>query len=72
VKNGKAMAHKFADSCVTSGLEDEPYWRDVGTIDAFWQANIDLTDFVPKLDIYDNSLADLDLFRNRAAGQVHP
>ncbi|WP_435259100.1 glucose-1-phosphate adenylyltransferase [Thioclava sp. FR2] len=55
VKNGKAMAHKFADSCVTSGLEDEPYWRDVGTIDAFWQANIDLTEFTPKLDIYDNS-----------------
>jgi len=55
VKNGKAMAHRFADSCVTSGLEEEPYWRDVGTIDAFWQANIDLTDFVPKLDIYDQS-----------------
>ena len=55
VKNGKAMAHKFADSCVKSGLESEPYWRDVGTIDAFWQANIDLTDFVPKLDIYDQS-----------------
>jgi glucose-1-phosphate adenylyltransferase len=55
VKNGKAVAHKFADSCVTSGLEKEPYWRDVGTIDAFWQANIDLTDFVPKLDLYDSS-----------------
>ncbi|MES2664807.1 MAG: glucose-1-phosphate adenylyltransferase, partial [Pseudomonadota bacterium] len=55
VKNGKAVAHKFADSCVTSGLEEEPYWRDVGTIDAFWQANIDLTDFVPKLDLYDNA-----------------
>jgi glucose-1-phosphate adenylyltransferase len=55
VKNGKAVAHKFADSCVTSGHESEPYWRDVGTIDAFWQANIDLTDFVPKLDLYDNS-----------------
>lgn len=55
VKHGKAMAHRFADSCVTTGLEDEPYWRDVGTLDAFWQANIDLTDFVPKLDIYDNS-----------------
>ena len=40
VKNGKAVAHKFADSCVKSGLETEPYWRDVGTIDAFWQANI--------------------------------
>ncbi|MDP3263253.1 MAG: glucose-1-phosphate adenylyltransferase [Tabrizicola sp.] len=55
VKNGKAVAHKFADSCVKSGLETEPYWRDVGTIDAFWQANIDLTDFVPKLDLYDNA-----------------
>ena len=55
VRGGKAMAHKFSDSCVKSGLETEPYWRDVGTIDAFWQANIDLTDFVPKLDIYDSS-----------------
>ena len=55
VKNGKAVAHRFADSCVKSGLETEPYWRDVGTIDAFWQANIDLTDFVPKLDLYDNA-----------------
>ncbi len=55
VKNGKAMAHRFEESCVTTGLEDEPYWRDVGTIDAFWQANIDLTDFTPKLDLYDNS-----------------
>ncbi|MFB2532576.1 glucose-1-phosphate adenylyltransferase [Paracoccus sp. p4-l81] len=54
VKSGKAMAHRFAESCVKSGLETEPYWRDVGTIDAFWQANIDLTDFVPKLDLYDN------------------
>ncbi|HMO07854.1 MAG TPA: glucose-1-phosphate adenylyltransferase [Paracoccaceae bacterium] len=55
VKGGKAVAHRFADSCVKSGLETEPYWRDVGTIDAFWQANIDLTDFVPKLDLYDNA-----------------
>jgi len=55
VKNGKAVAHKFTDSCVRSGLETEAYWRDVGTIDAYWQANIDLTDFVPKLDIYDRT-----------------
>ncbi len=55
VRNGKAMAHKFSESCVKSGLEVEPYWRDVGTIDAFWQANIDLTDFIPKLDLYDRS-----------------
>ena len=52
VKNGKAVAHKFSDSCVMTGSEPRPYWRDVGTVDAFWQANLDLTDFVPELDIY--------------------
>lgn len=55
VKNGSAYAHKFSDSCVMSGLETEPYWRDVGTIDSYWQANIDLTEFVPALDVYDNA-----------------
>jgi len=55
VKNGKAIAHPFSRSCVLSGTETEPYWRDVGTIDAYWQANIDLTDFAPELDLYDNS-----------------
>lgn len=53
VKTGKAYAHPFSRSCVTSGFEKQPYWRDVGTVDAFWQANIDLTDFTPELDIYD-------------------
>ena len=52
VKSGDARAHPFDRSCVMSGLETEPYWRDVGTIDAYWQANIDLTDFKPELDIY--------------------
>ncbi len=52
VKGGKAMAHRFSDSCVMTGDETRPYWRDVGTIDAFWRANIDLTDFQPELDIY--------------------
>ncbi len=55
VKDGKAVAHEFSRSCVRSGLEEKPYWRDVGTIDAYWQANVDLTDFVPELDIYDRS-----------------
>lgn len=54
VAEGGAYAHPFSRSCVMSGLEPEPYWRDVGTIDAFWQANIDLTDFTPELDIYAN------------------
>ncbi len=55
VSNGKAVAHRFARSCVRSDFESTPYWRDVGTIDAYWQANIDLTDIVPELDIYDKS-----------------
>jgi glucose-1-phosphate adenylyltransferase len=55
VRNGKAVAHLFADSCVRSGMETEPYWRDAGTVDAFWEANIDLTDFIPALDLYDNA-----------------
>ena len=53
VKNGKAVAHRFSDSCVRSGLEVEAYWRDVGTVDAYWEANIDLTAIVPELDLYD-------------------
>jgi len=55
VKHGRAFAHKFEDSCVRSGAEAEPYWRDVGTVDAYWQANIDLTDIVPDLDLYDRA-----------------
>ncbi|MEP2781914.1 MAG: glucose-1-phosphate adenylyltransferase [Pseudoruegeria sp.] len=55
VKGGKAVAHPFGRSCVLGGLEKAPYWRDVGTVDAFWQANIDLTDFQPELDIFDNA-----------------
>ena len=52
VKNGKAVAHRFSNSCVMTGTETKPYWRDVGTVDAFWQTNLDLTDFEPELDIY--------------------
>jgi glucose-1-phosphate adenylyltransferase len=53
VKNGKAVAHRFTASCVRSEHEKEAYWRDVGTVDAYWEANIDLTDIVPALDLYD-------------------
>jgi glucose-1-phosphate adenylyltransferase len=54
VQHGKAVAHRFSQSCVRSDHEVEAYWRDVGTIDAYWDANIDLTDIVPKLDLYDH------------------
>lgn len=54
VKHGKAVAHRFERSCVRSSAEEAPYWRDVGTVDAYWEANIDLTDVVPGLDLYDH------------------
>ena len=53
VSGGKAVAHRFAKSCVRSSLEKGSYWRDVGTIDAYWAANVDLTDTLPELDLYD-------------------
>jgi glucose-1-phosphate adenylyltransferase len=54
VKHGKAVAHRFPQSCVRSEFEAEAYWRDVGTLDAYWKANIDLTDVLPALDLYDS------------------
>ena len=55
VRQGRAVAHRFEESCVRSGSEAGSYWRDVGTVDAYWRANIDLTDVVPDLDLYDRA-----------------
>jgi glucose-1-phosphate adenylyltransferase len=52
VRGGKAQAHRFSDSCVRAP-GDPVYWRDVGTVDAFWHANIDLTNFSPDLNLWD-------------------
>jgi glucose-1-phosphate adenylyltransferase len=53
VEAGRARAHRFDDSCVRDPGAPA-YWKDVGTVDAYWQANIDLTDFVPELNLWDN------------------
>ena len=55
VKHGHAQAHRFSASCVRSTEEPGAYWRDVGTIDAYWEANLDLTDVVPELDLYETN-----------------
>ena len=47
-------AHRLQDSC-TQLNEGVPYWRDVGTIDAFWEANLELTRVSPALNLYDQS-----------------
>jgi glucose-1-phosphate adenylyltransferase len=48
------MAHRFSKSCVRH-QDAEAYWRDVGTVDAYWEANLDLTRVVPQLDLYDSN-----------------
>jgi glucose-1-phosphate adenylyltransferase len=49
----RIFAQPFQDSCV--GMNDgRPYWRDVGTVDAYWEANIDLTHVTPELNMYDD------------------
>src|SRR5579872_3988822 len=55
VKHGRAVAHQFSRSCVRAGTDQPSYWRDAGTVDAYWSANIDLTAVVPDLDLYDRS-----------------
>ena len=49
----RVLAHRFADSCVNT-VGEHPYWRDVGTIDAYWEANMELTKVVPELNLYDD------------------
>jgi glucose-1-phosphate adenylyltransferase len=46
-------AHNFSDSCVNM-VGGVPYWRDVGTLDAYWEANMDLTHVTPDLNLYDH------------------
>ncbi|WP_156840094.1 glucose-1-phosphate adenylyltransferase [Novosphingobium aquimarinum] len=53
VKNGTAQAHRFTTSCIRAAEEIGEYWRDAGTIDAYFDANLDLTDVVPQIDMYD-------------------
>ena len=55
VKAGVVAAHPFDLSCVGTKAGQPAYWRDVGTIDAYWDANIDLTATDPQLNLYDTT-----------------
>jgi glucose-1-phosphate adenylyltransferase len=55
VREAKAVAHHYSRSCVRAPGQTHSYWRDVGTLDAYWAANMDLTDIVPQLDLYDRN-----------------
>jgi glucose-1-phosphate adenylyltransferase len=53
VSRYRCIAHDFAESCVGITASGTPYWRDVGTVDAYWEANIELTKVTPELNMYD-------------------
>ncbi len=53
VNNYRVFAQSFEQSCV--GMEEgkAPYWRDVGTIDSYWEASMEMTKVIPDLNMYD-------------------
>lgn len=67
----KIVAHPFSRSCIQNVSYDEPYWRDVGTLSAYWQANIDLTKLLPRLDLYDDSWPIRTVHYQRAAAKFN-
>lgn len=56
VRDHLAHAHDFSKSCIRNrGNKSIVYWRDVGTIDAYWEANMDIASVQPQLDVYDSN-----------------
>jgi glucose-1-phosphate adenylyltransferase len=53
IKKYHVYAQSFEQSCVGMGDDKVPYWRDVGTIDSYWEANMELTKVIPDLNMYD-------------------
>jgi glucose-1-phosphate adenylyltransferase len=53
IKKYHVFAQSFEQSCVGMGDDNVPYWRDVGTVDSYWEANMELTKVIPDLNMYD-------------------
>ena len=50
IQNYRVFAYPFRDT--ETGRQ--AYWRDVGTVDAFWEANLELIGITPELNLYDS------------------
>ena len=57
LKNGsKVFVYDFSKNEFAGMTKSEAgYWRDVGTVDAYWQANMDLLSYLPELNLYSES-----------------
>jgi glucose-1-phosphate adenylyltransferase len=49
IRNYRVYAYPFRDA----ETQQQAYWRDVGTLDAFWEANMELITVIPQLNLYD-------------------
>ncbi len=50
LNTGKLFAYEFKDE----NKKEAKYWRDVGTIDSYWEANMDLVSVDPQFNLYDS------------------
>jgi len=55
VETSRVYAHRFENSCIPNEGHPDPYWRDVGSVDSYWEANMDLTTVLPALNLYDKN-----------------
>jgi len=51
IRRYRVFGYPFRD--VQTGKQS--YWRDVGTVDAFWEANLELIGITPELNLYDEN-----------------
>jgi glucose-1-phosphate adenylyltransferase len=49
----RVFVHRFVDENAANGTGKDPYWRDIGTIDSFFEANLDLCRVEPQFNLYD-------------------
>jgi glucose-1-phosphate adenylyltransferase len=55
IQTHKVYAYRFVDENKEGTHKEVQYWRDVGTIDAYWEANMDLVSIDPLLNLYDKA-----------------
>ena len=65
LEHARVHAHRYSRSCVNM-VGEKPYWRDVGTVDAYWEAHMDLVEVQPHLNLYDDDWPVLSLQRQLA------
>ncbi len=54
-EGAKLMAYDFARNPIPGQEGPNTYWRDVGTLDSYWEANMDLVDVQPEFDLYNEA-----------------